>query len=293
MKMNKYGRIILPMSVLLIAFASCATAPLPPMVEVEPVEEPAPVKKEPVTVTETVYLVAEESSFFSDGVLDERKEYRYREEGTELLESILYDARGNVVERSTAEWEKGLMVSLSTINAAGDLLSVHRYQYDQGNMSADLLFNEKEELQTRLEWEYDDRGRKTRWNIYNGGGALLAYTLYRYEGDTPVRIENYSPAGDLEELFVTEYENGLPVKTTRYDADDNVDSYTTMRYESGVLVEELVHRASGAVRRKTVYENDAEGNPVKLIHLDSSNNVLETVTRTYTSRTVTRTVEQE
>jgi hypothetical protein len=233
-----------------LVLSGCATAPdVDTALEVEKEEIAVSETKEPAVVLETVFLVEEELSFFSDGVLDERRLNTYSEDGIELLETHVYNSEDVLSERSLAEYRDGNMVTLTTVNADDEVLSLHRYEYLDGRMVEDRLFNGKDELQTALNWEYDNEGRKTRWSIYNGSGALLAYTLYHYEG-----------------------------------AD---------RYESGALVEELVHRKNGAVRRKTLFENDEAGNPLKIIYLDASNNVLEMLERSYISRTISRTMEQE
>jgi hypothetical protein len=277
-----------------LVLSGCATAPdVDTALEVEKEEIAVSETKEPAVVLETVFLVEEELSFFSDGVLDERRLNTYSEDGIELLETHVYNSEDVLSERSLAEYRDGNMVTLTTVNADDEVLSLHRYEYLDGRMVEDRLFNGKDELQTALNWEYDNEGRKTRWSIYNGSGALLAYTLYHYEGADPVRIESYSPAGVLQELFVNEYADGRLQKMTQYDGSENVVSYTTSRYESGALVEELVHRKNGAVRRKTLFENDEVGNPLKIIYLDASNNVLEMLERSYISRTISRTMEQE
>ncbi len=279
---------------ILLMLSGCASAPgVDSAAEIKEEETAVLEKKEPAVVQETVFLVEEERSFFSDGVLDERRLNTYSGEGTELLETLIYNSEGVLTEKSVAEYGNGNMVSMTSMNADGEIVSIHRYSYQDGRMIEDRLYNGKEELQTLLTWECDDEGRKTRWNIFNGSGALLAYTLYHYEDAYPVRIESYNPAGVLQELFVNEYADGRLQKMTQYDGKDTLVSYTTSRYESGALVEETVHRKNGAVRRKTLFENDADGNPLKIIYLDASNNVLEVLERSYISRTISRTIEQE
>ncbi len=293
MKIRLAGKFILPSAlvllILLILFvlSGCATASN--VDTASDVDTAAEVEKEePAVIRETVFLVEQELSFFSDGVLDERRLNTYSEDGIELQESLVYNSEDVLTEKSLAEYRNGNMVTLTAINANDELLSIHRYEYLNGRMVEDRLYNGKEELQTTLTWEYDDEGRKIRWNIFNGSGALLAYTLYHYEGSDPVRIENYSPAGVLQEQFVNEYADGRLQKMTQYDGKENIVAYTTSRYEAGAVVEELVHRKNGAVRRKTLFENDDAGNPLKIIYLDASNNVLEVLERSYISRTISR-----
>jgi len=274
-----------------MVFAACATAPEADVSQPEPIKEEKAQK--PAVVTETVYLASEEQSWFADGVADERRVNRYDETTTNKLESLLYDAEQKLQERTIYEWKDGLLLSERTENGAGEVTSTHRYAYDNSLLVEDRLFDQNDELQTRLHWDYDAEGRKTRWEVYNGSGALLAYTLFHYEGGRLSSTENYNPAGGLEELFESEYENGLLVKRSQYDKDKKLESYTSYRYENALLVEEIEHRKNGTVIRKTLYRNNEEGMPVEITYLDASDNVLERITKTYIARSVTRTVGEE
>lgn len=300
--MKWFQLVLIPITVLALFLAGCAGAPEPAAevsvdtdvaeaVKEEP-EAKAVEKKEPITVTETIYLVEEEISYYGDGMVDQRRLTTYRDDSTEKVESVLYDAEGEIEESSSYVYENGLLLEEVNRDKAGEILSIHRYTYSNGLLTEDLLLDRKEEPQTKQVWMYDDGGRKVKWEIHGGNGALLAYTGYIYQGDKLDRIENYNPAGDLEELFLHEYDGDLLVKKSELDGKENLAAYTTYRYDGGYLIEETLHRKSGAVRRKTLYENDENGNPVNILYVDVAGNVLEKLGRSYVSRTVTRTVAE-
>ncbi len=285
-----------PVLLVLVAllFAGCAGAP-EPAGDMGPVEEPekkVETAKAPVRITETIYLVEEEISYYGDGMVDERRVNRYKDDAPELIDSILYDAEDEVEEKSSYRYENGLLTEEVSQNKAGEILSIHRYSYSDGNRVEDLLLNSTEEVQTRLVWDYDDAGRMVRWEIHNGNGALLAYTEYVYKNGRLDRIENYNSSGELEEIFTHEYRGDLLVKMSELDKRENLVAYTIYRYEAERLVEETLHRKSGAVRRRTLFENGDHGMPVNSIYLDMAGNVLEKRGRSYISRTVTRTLEE-
>lgn len=271
----------------------CASTPVKDAMPSKAEEKPAePVVQEPTTVQETVYLVKEEISYFGDGSVDQKRVNSYREDGTEILESVVYDAEGEMSERIEYTYDGDLLTEERSFDQQGDISSIHRYSYRDGLLVEDQLFNGEEELQTRLSWEYDNQGRRSRWEVYNGSGSLLAYTLYSYEGERLDIIENYNPAGDLEEFFLHEYEDGFLIKLSEYDNRERLQSYTSYRYKDGVMIEEAIHRTSGAVKRRIVYENGEHGEPETLIYLDPADNILEKIGRSYVTREVTRVIEE-
>ena len=116
-----------------VAPAPVAPAPGAPSQSPAPVPVPAPspkVAKERVVVVK-VPVLAKESSFYSDGLLDEYVEYRYDESRTRLLEKLTYDAtRPRPVERVVSEWREGRVAVDTTFDAEGRAKLRREYRYD-------------------------------------------------------------------------------------------------------------------------------------------------------------------
>jgi YD repeat-containing protein len=287
MKMKYTGVLFFILPLLLVL--GCASVPEQVTEAVEAEEEVTISSEKPVIVEETVYLVEEELSWFADNVLDERKVHMYAEQSDAIMESLLYDSTGTLIERKSYQWQDGELASETTMKGDnGEILYSRRYNYRNGNRVEALLLNEEEQLQARQSWEYDPSGNKTRWNIYDGNNVLLAYTEYRYDEGLLSRIENYSPGGVLEELFIIEYDNGKEVKRTELNKSNDIVAYSSYRYQDGLLVEERLHRRNGAVRRRVLYKNGDHGKPVEILYLDQVDNILEKITLSYTERTVSR-----
>jgi YD repeat-containing protein len=271
--------------------AACATqAPAPEKIPEEEAQEP-----EMREVSETVYLVKQELSYFPEGVLDRYRVYTYPEDGSRLLEEELYNAEDQLQERVEYRYEDGLQTEEAVYNGAGELLRLHRYSYDeQGNMTEDALYDANDELQSRSEYRYDEQGRKIEWRVYNGSGGLLAYTEYLYEDGRNTRIENYRPGGELEDYFEIEYDaQGRKIRSTWYDSEDEVVQYRTFSYGSSGLEEEVVHRANGSVKLRILYRNDEAGNPVAVRYEEADGDLRELVNYEYITRTETRMVRSE
>ena len=277
--------LIITAAVVLFA-AGCATAPEVKEPQVTEKETPAPeVKKEPVKVVTTVYYPVKETSLYADGSVDEVTVYTYDEKGEKLLKKELFDS-DNVLE----EWEEYEYPSPSSavkkmFDKNGDLKNYHKYEYDKaGNLVSDTTFSAKDEVQSKSEYVWDG-DRKIKWSVFDASGALLGTTEYIYEGSLNTKIINRNSAGEEEEYFVVEYNgDGLPVKKTEYSGDDKILGASTFEYKNGVLVLEKILRANGSVKRKVLYKNDENGNPVEIIYTDSADNVRERIVKEYKSR---------
>lgn len=179
-------------------FASCATAPEADVAQPEPIKEEKAQK--PVVVIETVYLVSEEQSWFADGVADERRVNRYDEATTNKLESQLYDAEQKLQERTIYEWKEGLLLSERTENGAGEATSTHRYEYGNSLLVEDRLFDQNDELQTRLHWDYDAEGRK-----YGGRSTTVAVHCLPIHSFTMKAADSAAPRITILQVVLKSY----------------------------------------------------------------------------------------
>lgn len=271
-----------------LVMAGCATAPAVKEAASTVKEEPAVVeKKEPVKVVTTVFYPVKETSFYADGTVDEVTVYTYDDKGEKLLKKEVFDSEGAIQEWEQFEYSSDMLAVKKMFDKSGDLQSYHKYGYDSsGNMISDTTFSPKDEVQSKSEFSWNS-GKKVMWKVFDASGALLSNTEYVYENGLNTKILSKNPGGDMEEYFVIEYNSdGLPIKNTHYSRADKVLDARTFEYKNGVLVLEKILRANGSVKRKVVYSNDKDGNPVEIIYTDSADNVRERVVKEYKSREV-------
>lgn len=304
MKFLKYLVIgIILFSLLLIG---CTSAPEEPTDNLEKTTEKTKAEPEPATeaepesetgpkkVVKTIDLLTKESSFFSDGVLDEYTELTYEEEGTNIISEELYTDENELIEKRNFIYENGFLAKEEVYDSSENLQSYYVYKYDDdGNLIAELMYDNEDELQLKSTYEYDTTGKRVKWSIYSGDEALFSYTEYSWEGDKNSKTESFTPAGELDVYFEYEFDpEGNRVKGTEYEANGDVLEFRTYEYENGNLVEEIVYRANGSVKRKVRYTNDDRGNPVEILYLNGADKVQERVTKEYIQRDIIEYIEE-
>ena len=184
---------------------------------------------------------------------------------------------------------------MDTLDAQNDLVRYHLYRYDeQGRLIEDELYDRRDELQTRQEYEYNQEGQRTRWSVYNSDGALLSYTLYEYEDGLNVRSENYSPSGELLDYFVYEYDS-RDNRSTRewFRGDGSLEESREYEYRDGALVEERILRPNGSLKQRIEYRNNDMGNPVEVVYMDAGGTVQEQFAFEYITKEVVTQVPVE
>lgn len=244
-------------------------------------------RKEPVEVVTTVFDPVKETSLYADGTVDEVTLYTYDERGERLLKKELFDSANVLQEWEEYEYSGSLVSVKRRFDKSNELQGYHRFQYDtDGLLISDEIFNAKDELQSKSEYIWKN-GSKVKWNVYDGTGTLLSTTEYIYENGLNTRIQNLNPGGDVEEYFILKYNSdGLLEKTTHFNKDDKVLDARVYEYKGDFLVMEKVLRGNGSVKRKIVYSNDTDGNPVEIIFMDAGDNVQERIMKEYKSREV-------
>ncbi len=277
-----------------LLFAGCVSAPQTHKV-LPKAQKPAAAaeKKAPVKVEKTVFYPVKEISYYGDGGVDEITLYTYDDNGVHLLKKELFDSDKVLEEMEEYEYSGTLLSVIKRFDKNNKLQGYHKLQYN-GNkeITVDAVYNAKNELQSKSEYIWKD-GKKVTWKIYDSSGALLNVTNYIYKNGLNVRINNLNSGGDMADYFVIDYNaSGLPVKNTHYNKAGTVLDSRTFSYKDGHLTESTVLRGNGSVKRKIVYSNDKNGNPVEILYMDAGNNVSERIVREYKSRKVISYVSQ-
>ncbi len=271
-------------------FYSCATTGEPaPMQVVEETEKAEAVTEEvstePVKIVTTVFFPVREDIYFGDGTRDEYRIYTYNNGGVSILREELFGSDDKLSEYSEYEYNGTDSFVKRNYDSAGRLLSYTINNTDSmGNITRVENYNGKDQLQSRSDYEYSD-GLKTKWSVYGSSMNLLSETDYKYKDGKLIRIESISSGGDLEEYFSIDYNSdGLAEKNVHYSASGEIEDSRSFEYENGFLTLERFHRKNGSVKRKIMYVNDKNGNPVETVYMDAGSNVSERIVRTYESR---------
>ncbi len=271
-----------------LIFAGCASAPQTQKA-VPKTQKPAVTvkKKAPVKIETTVFYPVKEISYYGDGGVDEITLYTYDENGVNLLKKEVFDSDKVLEEMEKYEYSGSMVAVIKRFDKNKELQGYHKLQYNKDKkLTVDAVYNAKDELQSKSEYVWKD-GVKVTWKVFDSTGALLNTTNYIYKNGLNVRINNLNSGGDMADYFVIDYNvSRLPVKNTHYNKAGTVLDSRSFSYKDGHLVGSTVLRGNGSVKRKIVYSNDKDGNPVEILYMDAGNNVSERIVREYKSRKV-------
>ncbi len=236
-----------------------------------------PVRPEPVRTA----LLATQTIAYADGTIDRRVLHTYEPGTDRLVAEEHVGGAGQTTKRVTHEYDGGLPVRKTTLDAAGNLLGYRVYTYTPWGVATDTLFDAKEKQQSRSVYEYDRGERLSTWSVYDGSDALLGNTRYVYEGERLARVEIHGLTGTLDGVVEYTYDaEGRMIRETVRTAAGDVEKYTEYLYAGEHVSEERYHTASGTLRRSVAYEYD-DGRITGVRFLDRNGNVSETRTRTY------------
>ncbi|WP_028975346.1 hypothetical protein [Spirochaeta cellobiosiphila] len=288
--MNKF--ILLLISISLAVF-SCATQ-APQEEVVSNVETPEGEAKEPVLVPkqiqETIYVITKESSFYSDGILDTKFEGSYDEEGTPKTLTT-FTNMGDVKEKLVYK-KSGSTLTVTNYNGSNEVQDITVSDMNEyGWLVKEVLKTGDEEILSQSTYENNNNGDPTVWKAYDGDNALLAVTEYTYDEEGNKTKTTFSDqSGSLTGTIEYKYNKGNLVDEVYQNADGSIDKRIKREYKGDVLVKTLYYSGEKALRRQETYENDADGNAIKVNYLDKRGNLLEYKERTFEPRTAIKTI---
>lgn len=245
-----------------------------------PAEKTGPEK---VQVKKTIYVpnVIRETSFYSDGFVESYKTFTYDEQMNvvredffdsfdQIIESVVYEGAGSAAVNRMMYNSRGVLQASRTIenNEAGEPVSVSSLDAE-GN------------LQTVSSYEYDADGNKLKWTIADEAGVVLSETVYIYEEGLLVRIDLFDEGGNKQEYFSLEYDGEKLTRREHFSEDGELKSAVEYDYEGSAPVVERHLRANGSVFRTVKFENDERGNPVKEEYFDGNGTLKDWLEREY------------
>jgi hypothetical protein len=263
---------ILFLSIFLIA--GCATKPPAP-----PAAQAAKVAKQRTIVTK-VPVLAKETSYYADGLVDAYSVYKLDDAKKLLLEKDSYDgSRADAAERLVPEYKDGRLAAETIYEYDGKARSRRELSYDgSGRLASERVLDAKGKLQSSSAYAYDGQGRKSEWRVLDASGSAKASTTYAYGKDGLASIEMRDVAGKVTGTIKLEYSDGKLAKRSYLGADGSLQKYEAYVY-SGALLSALENRrADGGLAGKTTYEYGSSGELVKQSEYDATGSL-----RAYTS----------
>lgn len=169
---------------------------------------------------------------------------RKSQKATDIVE-YLYDDSGRVVKKTTkkAASNQTVGVESSTYDEGGHLL--RRETVSTGNRGAKKTVTEK--------WQYDDKGRKTEYQMTAEGKTET--TTFSYTADGAAYEEIRSIDGKQQSRKVYHYENGVCTAELSSDGEDRLKSIVRIICDSkGNWISKVAYRFGEQKRQIEVFQ---------------------------------------
>jgi antitoxin component YwqK of YwqJK toxin-antitoxin module len=250
-------------------FAGCATAGA--STAGKAVATTQKVAKQRTVVTKVPVLV-KETSFYSDGLVDQYIVYKLDDAKKLLLEKATYDgSRSDPVERLVFEYKDGRETVETVYESDGKVRNRRESVYDdKGALVSERVLDSKGAIQSSSSYTYDAKGRKTEWRVLDASGSVKASTSYAYGKDSLSGIEMKDVGGKVTGTIKLEYAAGKLDKRSYFDPDGALQKYEAYVYSGELLSSLESHRADGSLEAKIVYEYGDSGQLVKASEYDAS-----------------------
>jgi hypothetical protein len=248
-----------------IILGGCATAAQPPAPAAPAaVEAPAKTAKQRTVVAKVPVLV-KETSFYSDGLVDQYITYRMDETNRNLIEKATFDpSRPDPLERAVPEYKDGRLIAESLYDSDATLRTRREFVYDAGGrLISERVLDAKGKAQSGSAYSWDANGRKVEWRALDGTGGVKATTSYSNGPDGLKGVEMRDAGGKVTGTIALEYAGGKLSRRSYFGADKSLQKFETYAYEGGLLAAVEFHRADGGVASRTVYAYGPLGEMVK------------------------------
>jgi antitoxin component YwqK of YwqJK toxin-antitoxin module len=213
-----------------------------------------------------------ETSFYSDGLVDQYIVYKLDDTKKLLLEKATYDtSRSDPVERLTFEYKDGRETAETLYESDGKVRSRHELSYDaKGFLASERVLDSKGMIQSSSAYAFDANGRKTEWRVLDASGSAKALTSYVYGKDGLSVIEMRDIGGKVTGTIKLEYSDGKLGKRSYFGPDGALEKYEAYVYSGALLSSLESHRADGSLAGKTAYEYGSSGGVAKASEYDAS-----------------------
>ena len=246
-------------SALLLIMSSCASTP-PATNETQAEEKVETVKEEILkTVIIDVYLVLNEISSSSDGIIDGYIEYKYDQEGN-LLEKKELDSEKKQLNRMENFYSGSLAVKTQWFSGEEDKPGIYIEREFSGiNPVIEKSIDLKGISQSISEYEYDNDQNVVKWIISSGDNVPMIVTEYTYEKGLKKTVQFLTPLGEPEGSIEYTWNDGKIESEKTFDSDGELERSIEYEYINGNLLREI-HYKKNRIDHSIEYELDVNGN---------------------------------
>jgi hypothetical protein len=240
-------------------------------------------QKEPILASVRKVRLLVSNSWFSDGRLDEKTVFTYKEDSKEIIKEETFDAYDKLLEYKEYSYQKGNLILKEFYDSYGEMYSGRKYEYSsEGRMIREYFLDELGEPQTFFDYAYDDSGRRSEWKINSVDDGLLAVTQYVYENGIVKSVNSYDVNGEMVDSFKYKYDSGNTTEFVHYGPESDLINYVEYEYDdSSKLTRELKFMMNNKLSKIINYEYDKDGNVSRETVYDNEGNIQQYFTYEY------------
>ncbi len=198
--------------------------------------------------------------------------YSFNENGDRIEEDLFSNFDQAFESKSVKEYDKVGKVTMEKIyNSKGRLFREMMYKYDEaGNNNEIDITNDSGKVISKNLRKFDARGNMIELDSYDEYNHPNGKRMFTYDNkDNITEIRMYGAKSDsLSYKSTNEYDaNGNIIKYTEYNEDGSLDLMVEMVYgNNNHLTSDTMFNSKHLYIQRTVYTNDANGNPTETIY---------------------------
>ncbi len=261
------------LTILSLFLFSCAGRPVEAPLEkiVEDVSEPEEVIQ--------VWRTAVETAMFADGTVDKVTYYEYDTLGN-IQSAVEKNFKDELIGRIVYEWDDENLRRMIKSDQNGVVFE-SAYIAEDGNILQETRLDREGNPQLRIEYQYNG-DRLMESNVYGKDDVLLSKSVYRYEDDLLVSVDDFLPNGTPDARFERVIQQGKVMSERTVLPDGTVEKEKTIEYAGDDVVSETY--LSRSKRIKSVqYEYDDYGNIIKETWVNRSGKAYEIIEKKWIS----------
>ena len=178
---------------------------------------------------------------------------------TYIIEDYRIDENGKPFRGNTellTEFDPKGRTTKMQVKNNGMIMSYHDTYNDQGYLIESISKDEDNKKLSSNLYEYDQKGNRTRHDLLTAEGNLFMSTFSKYNDKNQLIEKSSCVGGVCDEKSVFTYDDkGYLIQEEKYKKDE--------------------------LSTKTLYKNDAKGNPLERLTYDAEGKLLKKITSTY------------
>lgn len=242
--------------------------------------------KEPKIITIKIFKIVSGTTAYPDGIMSALFTNQYDGTGR-LLKEEQFDGSKQLTAQKTYIYKEEKSVDIVTLNGIGEIYGKAVREFEGGKIRKETLFSPNGESQSTEEYTYNSTGQKTKWSVTTESGNQIV-SEYTWFGGNLTQVAILDASGNCVKRFERSFNAANSVESeTQFNDAGELLGKNVYTYAGKFLVREDSHNAVGAVQSSVVYENDGDGNAVKIQYLDRSGTVIEVKTQIWQAFTFT------